>query len=268
MSEHEEVLNGGNINKVVKVGGTVRREAKPNPYVYDLLKYLDKKGFAYSPKYLGQDDQGREMLSYIVGDVPGNSYPEIDEYMWSDEVLMELGKLLRSYHDATVGFTTSCASITNFSDEALHEVVCHNDAALYNIVFKEKLPIGIIDFDMAGPGPRLWDIAYTLYTAIPLAAFSPEEHHKVVVDYNRERHASVRKKRIQLFFEAYGLDVPVGLKNWVISRIKFMCTTLSERAASGDPAFIKLVEEGHLAHYKKEIEFLEKHFDEWGGGNS
>lgn len=59
------------------------------------------------------------------------------------------------------------------------------------------------------------------------------------------------------------MDVPVDLKEWVISRINFMCTTLSERATSGDPAFIRLVEEGHLAHYKKELNFLEKHFDDW-----
>lgn len=40
MSEHEEVLEGGNINKVVKVGGTVRRNANSNSYVHDLLVHL------------------------------------------------------------------------------------------------------------------------------------------------------------------------------------------------------------------------------------
>jgi len=263
LSEYEEVLTGGNINEVVKVGETVRREAKPNPYVYELLKHLEQVGYPYSPRYLGLDEKGREILSYLDGIVPGNNYPEIEGYMWSDEVLAELAKLLRSYHDATVGFTPSTKSMNDYPMMSLHEVVCHNDAALYNIVCKDKLPVGIIDFDMAEPGPRIWAIVYTLYTSVPLAEFSPSEEERVVVQYNRENHASMRKRRIEIFFSSYGIDVPKDLKEWVISRINFMCTTLSDRAASGDPAFIKLVEEGHLAHYVKEVGFLERHFDDW-----
>lgn len=39
MSEIEEVLPGGNVNKVVRVGDTIRRSANNNPYVIDLLLY-------------------------------------------------------------------------------------------------------------------------------------------------------------------------------------------------------------------------------------
>ena len=87
-------------------------------------------------------------------------------------MLAELAKLLRSYHDATIGFTPSVASINQYPESSLHEVICHNDAALYNIVFKNQRPVGIIDFDMAVPGPRIWDIVYTLYTCVPLTAHS------------------------------------------------------------------------------------------------
>jgi Phosphotransferase enzyme family len=264
LSEHEEVLDGGNINKVVKIGGTVRRAAKPNPYVYELLKHLEKVGYHCSPRFMGVDEKGREILSYLDGVVPGNDYPKIERYMWSDEALVEHAKLLRSYHDATVGFIASTKSINEYPEMSLHEVVCHNDAALYNIVFQDKHPVGIIDFDMAGPGPRIWDIVYTLYTSVPLAAFSPsEDEDRVVVQYKREDHAAARKRRIEIFINSYGMDVPNNLKEWTISRINFMCTTLSDRAASGDLAFIKLVEEGHLAHYEKEVKFLKEHFDDW-----
>ena len=263
MSEQEEILTGGNINKVVKVGETVRRDSKPNPYINELLKYLEKASCPFVPRYLGVDEKGREIFSYLAGVVPGNDFPEVESYIWSDLVLVELAKLLRSFHDATEGFTTTENSLNEFPDSSLHEVVCHNDAALYNVVFRDKLPVGIIDFDMAGPGPRLWDIAYTLYTSVPLAGFSTSGKDYCVVEYNKVEHATMREKRIKLFFDSYGMVVPTNLKEWVISRISFMCTTLSDRAASGDPAFIKLVHEGHLAHYEKEISFLEKHFDDW-----
>lgn len=263
MSEHEEVLSGGNINNVVKVGETVRRNALPNPFVHKLLEHLERVGYPHSPRYMGIDEKGREILSYLEGEVPGNEYPKIDKYMWSDEVLAELAKLLRSYHDATLGFKPSIKSINEYPESSLNEVICHNDAAWYNVVFKEKYPVGVIDFDMAGPGPRIWDIVYTLYTCVPLTTFSPGEGDRVVVDYNKEKDAATRKRRIEIFFSSYGLEAPNELKQWVISRIESMCSTLSERAANGDPAFIRLVQEGHLDHYINEIKFLEQHFKDW-----
>ncbi|MCG7376756.1 aminoglycoside phosphotransferase family protein [Paenibacillus sp. ACRSA] len=262
MTDHEEVLAGGNVNEVIKIGGTVRRNSQ-NAYVNALLVHLEKVGLSSVPRYLGMDEQGREILSYLQGTVPGNQYPEIERYMWSDEVLIQIAKLLRSYHDATVGFTTSLKSQNDYPDPSQHEVVCHNDAAPYNMVFQDKIPVGIIDFDMAGKGPRIWDIVYTLYTSVPLSGFSPGEADRTVFPYNSAKHAFMRKNRIKLFFDTYGIDIPTDLKQWVIQRIRKMCSTLTERAASGDAAFSKLIEEGHLAHYEEERRFLEKHFDDW-----
>ncbi|WP_340401609.1 phosphotransferase [Paenibacillus sp. FSL H8-0079] len=263
LSEHEEEFTGGNVNQVVRIGETVRRHAKPNPYVHELLLHLEKFGYTHSPRFLGIDEQGREVLSCLEGIVPCNDYPEIEEYMWSDESLIEVAKLLRSYHDATVGFTTTSESTNRYPGITEDEVVCHNDFAPYNMVYKGGRPQGIIDFDMAGPGPRMWDIAYALYTAVPLADFSPKMDGKGVVPYTSQAYGTVRKERIALFMTTYGLSVPADLKEWVISRIRFMCKTLTDRAAAGELAFIKMIEEGHLAHYEKELIFLEKHFDDW-----
>ncbi|WFR61674.1 aminoglycoside phosphotransferase family protein [Paenibacillus amylolyticus] len=263
MSEQEEVLTGGNVNQVVRIGATVRRSARPDPYVQELLVHLEKVGYDHAPRYLGVDEEGREILSYLDGHVPGNDYPDLEEYMWSDESLIEVAKLLRSYHDATIGFTTTSESTNRYPDITEDEVVCHNDFAPYNMVYKAGHPQGIIDFDMAGPGPRMWDIAYTLYTSVPLANFSPELNGKGVITYASELHGAIRKNRIALFMTNYGLGVPADLKEWIVARIRFMCQTLSDRAAAGERAFINMVEEGHLAHYERELIFLEKHFDDW-----
>ncbi|WP_339260626.1 aminoglycoside phosphotransferase family protein [Paenibacillus sp. FSL R5-0713] len=265
VAEQEEVLSGGNVNQVVRIGETVRRSSRPDPYVQELLVHLEKEGFYQAPRYLGVDAEGREMLSYLDGHVPGNDYPEIEAYMWSDESLKGVARLLRTYHDATVSYLTAAQSSNAYSDMEQHEVVCHNDFALYNVVFKDGVPQGIIDFDMVGPGPRLWDIAYTLYTCVPLASFSPptQMRGKEVIPYCSEVHATVRKERIELFMSTYGVAVPPDLKQWVLSRIRFLCETLANRAADGDVAFLKMVEEGHLSHYEKEVIFLEKHWDEW-----
>nr|WP_253944767.1 phosphotransferase [Paenibacillus sp. NEAU-GSW1] len=151
----------------------------------------------------------------------------------------------------------------SYVGEREHEVICHNDAALYNVVFQQGIPVGLIDFDMAGPGPRMWDIAYSLYTSVPLASFEPDHSSRKTVKYQSDVHASERRQRIHLFFESYGIPVPNDLCQWIIQRLTTMCDTLRNGAAEGNLAFQKMVDEGHLAHYESEIRFVADHFNDW-----
>lgn len=103
--ENEEMLTGGNVSGVYRSGDTVRRELKPDSTkIHKLLKHLEKKGFGYAPKFLGIDEKDREILSFIDGEA-GN-YP-LKEYMWSNDVLKEIAKVLRLYHDAVSDFQLS-----------------------------------------------------------------------------------------------------------------------------------------------------------------
>lgn len=264
----EELLHGGNVNEVVRIGNTVHRSASWSAFVHDLLRYLEKQGFDGAPRFIGIDDKGREILSFITGEVPGNDYPDFKPYIWSDKSLIKCAELLRSYHDATVGFrTTSTKPIVDKDLLALEgwedEVICHNDAALYNIVFKDEVPTAFIDFDLAAPGPRIWDIVYMLYTSVPLAGFSIDSATGKSIPYSAELHRAERSRRISLFFNSYGMEVPCNLKDWTIRRIKALCHTLISGAAEGNKAYQKMIEEGHVVHYEKEMIFLKEHFEDW-----
>ena len=258
--ENEEMLTGGNVSNVYRSGDTVRRELKPDsPKFHKLLKHLENKGFSYAPKFLGIDEKGREILSFIEGEA-GN-YP-LKEYMWSDDVLIEIGKMLRLYHDSVSDFSfdDSWKSIDNTPQQ--YEVLCHNDFAIYNIIFNHERPIGIIDFDVAGPGPRLWDIAYTLYTCVPLSRFYLSETGEKVY-YNSLQHANRIKQRVKLFFESYGETRKEDYLEMVLLRLEGLCKTITRKASEGDIAFQKMVDEGHLEHYQNDIKFIREHGKEW-----
>ena len=155
---HEEILlEGGNVNQVARIGETVHRTTQWHSKVHHLLRHLEKKGFEGAPGFLGIDAKGREILSYIPGDVAGNAYPNCKPYVWSMETLKKTAVLLRKYHDATEDFMPEAKKlgwINPYINEN-YEVVCHNDAAPYNIVFNDAEPKAFIDFDMASPGPRI-----------------------------------------------------------------------------------------------------------------
>ncbi len=134
------------------------------PNVHRLLEACAAAGVDGVPRPLGYADDGRERLSFVPGVVP--AYP-MPEWVWGEGVLPDAARLLRRLHDASVGLA---ALRDGWRSPVRHpaEVVCHNDFAVYNLVFDGGRLSGVIDFDYCSPGPRIWDLAYLAYTLVPL----------------------------------------------------------------------------------------------------
>ncbi|WP_285101889.1 aminoglycoside phosphotransferase family protein [Promicromonospora sp. MEB111] len=166
MPGHEEPLTGGTMNAVVRVGDTVRRTAGPwTPTVHEYLRHVRGRGITEVPEPFGLDERGREVVSFLPGDVPGWPAPE---WLWSERNLRDAGRLLRRLHDASLDLDLPDA-VWRLPAREPAEVICHNDAAPYNMVFRAGRLVGLIDVDTASPGPRVWDVAYTAYRMAPFA---------------------------------------------------------------------------------------------------
>jgi hypothetical protein len=115
-------LVGGDVNLVVRVGDTVRRPPEP-PGVVALLQWYETTGFDGAPRYLGIDEQGREMLTFVEGDPAFAPVPS------NDDVVSEIGQLLRRAHDAQAGFAPpqDAAWDAHVAGGATGEVICHLD---------------------------------------------------------------------------------------------------------------------------------------------
>jgi hypothetical protein len=250
MQEKEILLKGGNITGVVRIGQTVHRTTGPwCMAVHGLLQHLEAQGFEGAPRFLGFDQMGREILSFIEGEI--GTYP-LQGYMWSDVSLSEVAGFLRHYHDATNGYRAPHGATwqLEYPDHRQHEVICHNDFAPYNMVYKDKKPHGLIDWDTAGPGPRLWDIAYAVYRFIPLS-YAPDMQELGLTDL------ATQAIRLRLFSQTYGLALPFeAILDAVEHRLDALCALLLERAH--DPVYRKMIDEGHLDHYRQDIVFLQQ----------
>jgi Ser/Thr protein kinase RdoA (MazF antagonist) len=154
--ESKTPLTGGWVTTgVVRVGETVRRPTgSSTPFIHALLRHLEDLGFDGAPRLLGVDEQEREILTFLDGEVPSDCRAMV----WDDQQLAAVARLLRRFHDATAG--TELAG----SDE----VVCHNDFGPWNLVWRQGLPAAIIDFDQAHPGERLDDLGYALWKHLNL----------------------------------------------------------------------------------------------------
>ncbi len=73
-------------------------------------------------------------------------------------------------------------------------MICHNDFAPYSLVFRGAEVIGVIDWDYASPGPRVWDLAYLAYRLVPLSS----------VDHTDGFTGRERLARLDLLMDAYG----------------------------------------------------------------
>lgn len=259
--ESEEVLTGGNVSNVYRIGDTVRRDLKTEgTKIHMLLKHLENKGYKSAPMFFGVDEKGREILSFIEGEA--GHYP-LKEYMWSNNTLKDIAIMLRLYHDAVSDFPLSDEWKPMDQTPDKMEVICHNDFAIYNIIFNHKKPVGIIDFDMAAPGPRLWDIVYTLYTCVPLSRLYHTETGEAVY-YKSSRDATRIKQRVQLFFESYGMvDLKEGFLEIVLLRLQALRQTMLQKASEGNLAFQQMIDRGELDHYQKDIHFIQEHGKEW-----
>ncbi len=243
---HEQPLSGGNITGVVRVGETVRRACGPwSPAVHGLLQHLERQRFDGAPRFYGIDERGREILSFLPGEVG------IFPYVWSTPCIVQAARLLRRLHDATLGYRPPAGAVwqVSYPDAARHEVICHNDFAPYNLVFIDQLPTAIIDFDTAGPGPRAWDLAYALYWFVPLFL------HAEPGAPGRPDPA-LAAERIRIFCAAYGAPATPALLDMVELRLHALCVHLIRRALQGDGPYLRMIAEGHLAGYQAAIQDL------------
>ncbi|WP_327090391.1 aminoglycoside phosphotransferase family protein [Nonomuraea sp. NBC_01738] len=219
---HEIPLQGGDVTDgVVRIGDTVRRPARTStPAVHALLRHLEGAGFEGAPRVVGMDGLGREILTYVPGRV-GLTVRSV-----TDEALVDIALLLRRFHDATQGFPLAGFAWEGGSnDEKSPEIIGHCDLTPHNVIFRREKPAAFIDFDLARPTTRLFDIVTTLRHWAPIA--DPVDRHQLL-------RALDVGARIRLFCDAYGVPPRERRRLIPLARHRFDRSYEVMRTRAGD----------------------------------
>ena len=242
----------------MRVGDTVRRPLGPHsPLVHAVLQHLEGQGFDGAPRYLGLDEQGREILTYIEGEVAGRPHPA---WLADEQRLVSLAKLVRRLDDAMGGFAPSSAMLEAVAapeipgmppaPEAEPEFVGHLDITPENVVFRDGKAVALIDFDLAKPATRV-DEVFNL--CMWWAPFAPDE------DRTGPLRGVDAAARARLIADAYGLSTTdrAHLVPTAIRRTERSWYLMKYRAEHDGGGWLRMWQDGAGERIRRRLAWLE-----------
>jgi Ser/Thr protein kinase RdoA (MazF antagonist) len=252
----EEAFIGGRFADPTRDGDTVvRRAGAAVANVHALLDHLAGRGFALAPRAVSTGPDGREVLTHLPG---AAGHPPLNAAVRSERALRSAGRAVRALHDAGDGFTAPEPGIWERHDAVMPtEIDCigHGDLNPGNLLFDGDQVVGIIDFDVAGPTNRAFDLALLAHHLVPLqptddlAAFGWD-------------HKPDRVRRLRTLAAAYGRGMsPAQLVDYAALRLLSMGAHMQQQIDVGNPAFAEHGQRDEPAGYRSAAAFVLAHRD-------
>jgi len=234
----EQPLPGGFVTTVVRAGNTVRRAPpEDSEFVHALMGWFERHRWDGAPRFLGTDELGREILSFIDGHAARE--PGQPPSVTSDVSLARLAVLVRELHDLTAGTPLAAGG----------EVVCHNDLSPKNTVYRDSgtglAPVAFIDWDIAAPGERIHDIAHVCWHYLDLGPGVADP--------------AAAGGRMRLICDAYGLRGRGSLLETILWWQDRCWRGIEARAAGGDLAMTRLRDSGAARSVRGAFDWVTSH---------
>ena len=234
----QELLHGGvaNAGEVMRVGDHVLRPSNlHSSSIHRILAAMAEEGFAGASVPVSIDPDGRERLVFIPGDVAIPPYPA---WVQSDIALGSITRLIREMHDVStvVAVGENATWSKEMADPVGGDVFCHNDVCLENVVFRDGVAVGLLDFDFAAPGRREFDLASFARMCVPI----DDDESAARLGWTR----ADRPARLRLVCDEYGFDEEgrARLLGCLAESIARGGEFVRRRVEAGEAAFIEMWE--------------------------
>ena len=119
------------------------------------------------------------------------------------------------------------------------QLICHNDTGAYNWIVADGWFVGMIDWDQAGPGDPIDDLAFLCWSGVPLF---------------RETPATDAARRVAIAAEAYGGVGPRALLDAVADRMRRASDRIAAGIERGDPGMLSLRDRGEPDRTRSRVE--------------
>lgn len=176
--------------------------------MHAFLTHLHDAGFRGAPTVVGFDGEGQEIVTYIDGEVLGagptwraglpTPWPS---WAQTEDCLVATAQLLRDFHSAATTFEPPPDAVWRRAYRPIlgpGEVVCHGDVGPHNTVYREGLPVSLIDWDTIRPNDPLVELGEAAWRYIPLG----DDAYFRRSDFSATPPLA---RRLGLFARAYGL---------------------------------------------------------------
>lgn len=131
--------------------------------------------------------------------------------------------------------------------------MCHGDFGPWNVVWRGAEPVGIIDWDMALPAQPRYDVLYALQYSAPFCDDS------TALEWNHFPSPPDRKRRIEVFTEAYGLAEAGDIVGDVAAMQRQVGAFVAYLADRGLQPQADWIAQGELAEVEKRATWTEQH---------
>lgn len=250
----EEKLGEGAWNEVHRTGNRVLRATRAwTPTVHELLKYLESVDFPWSPRVLGHQPDGREVLTFIDGVSVTRPWPA---EVRRPEGLAPFVSVIRSYHEAVAGFAPRndrwwLGQRPLFAGE----IVCHGDLGLWNFLCRDGRVTGLIDWDGIQPGHELRDLAQFSFNAVPLQddALAARAGFSAPPD---------RRARLEAILAAYPIASSSDVVAEVVRMLEEEHVETVEKGRAGVQPWAEFLARGWHEENRRNADWIAAHFDD------
>ncbi|HLS46163.1 MAG TPA: phosphotransferase [Ornithinicoccus sp.] len=202
-----------------------------------LLEFLNRSNWPHAPKVLAVNE-GVATLSFVEGDAAITD--DAKEAASADTPLLELAAIVRQLHDLTEG--------TALADG--EQVACHNDLDPRNTIYRTDAdgaiyPVALIDWDLAGAGQPVHDLAHICWTHTRLGpkAEVDEVSHRIDVILRGYRWTGTR-------------DEVVDTMLWWQDRC---WRGIHAEASAGDPAMVRARQDRVVEAVRAQFDWTREH---------
>lgn len=167
MPMDKQILGNGK-NEIYRIDNTVlRKGGQWSESVQTVLAHLHEKGFSYSPKPLGINQDGYEMQAYLPGESMWHPWSKI---LRSNNGLVQVANMLRALHDITENLELPSSTVwrTMTAPKSRGQIIRHGDIGPWNTLWQGDKLTGLIDWEFTVPGKAITDLAQMAWYYIPL----------------------------------------------------------------------------------------------------